>query len=162
VFMPIADQRDEAELQAEFQRQFPAFAEEHGLVDASTVEPELTFRLQLRKLDNGTDNYMIYSTAIYHDKVDTAIERTCLRCSPASVVARALTTLADAAAAVVENRSAYEATKAPAVEVEPEQPIAPPSPPPRVRVIGAVSYVGFASTVVGLGLGIAGAVVLDR
>lgn len=162
VFMVgVAKEGDDAEVKAEFERQFPGFAEEHGLLEVDTTgEPELTFRLQLQQLESGAADYLIYSTAIYHDNVYTDVERTCLNCSPADVVANALTNLAKAAEAVVESRAKIAAAKA-ASEEAVEVPVAPP-PPPRVRVLGAASWVGIASTALGLGAGISGAVLLDR
>lgn len=163
VFMALARERDEAALEAEFKRQFPAFAEQHGLREVGREgKPELTLRLQVMQMENDPTTYVIYTTAIYHDKVDSFDARSCLQCSPADVVANLLSNVASAAAAVLESRA--ELATAASVDVpvaEVPHLVTPPSPP-RVRTIGATSYVGFASAAVGVGATIWGAVLINR
>src|SRR5690606_22041521 len=142
--------------EAEFhERQFPEFASEHGLLEVgSDGDPELTLRLQIVQLDESENTYMIHSTALYHDEVQTEPERVCLECSPEAAVTDALSEVARAAAVVVEHRATYE----PEPDVAPVQESAPPADASRVRTLGPASYVGISASALGLGSVIAGAV----
>lgn len=142
-----------------YERQFPAFAKEHGLREVSGKDAELTFRLHITQLDEDVNGYVISSAAIYHGEVLTEPERVCLQCTPSEVIAEVLINLERAAAAVVEHRAELEREEA---EAALTYELPTPAPEPRVRELGVLSYIGISSVAFGLGGAIAGAVVLGR
>lgn len=142
-----------------YERQLPGFAKGRGLREVSSKDAELTFRLHITQLDDDVNGYVVSSAAIYYGEVLTEPERVCLQCTPAEVIAEALINLERAATAVVEHRAALEPAEA---EAAPTHELPTPAPEPRVRTLGALSYLGISSIALGLGGAVAGAVLLDR
>jgi len=159
----VADGKQD-EVYAEFQRQYPMYAAEHGLVIAAREEDgEVLIRLNFTEPGEDSGIFMIDSVATYYGQEDMEDARACLHCTPAELVADGLMNVSRAAAVVVEYRPVAAAELLARQEPEPiaEAP-AVVEPQPRVRTVGAVGYGGIASVLLGVAGTIAGAVDLNR
>ena len=155
----------QADIAEEVRKQFAPLALEYGLYE--TEDPELIFRLEFGEVDKSAGVYVIHSEASYLGEALPRDEpRTCVRCTPADLVADGLRIVSPAAQEVVERREAAAARSEEIAAEDSGEVDAAPRPDggrdSRSRALGPTGYVGIASSVLGLGAAIAGAVMLDR
>ena len=155
----------QADIADEVQRQFAPLAHEYGLHE--TEDAELVLRLEFGEVDKSAGVYVIHSEATYQGEALPRDEpRTCVRCTPADLVADGLRIVQPAAQEVVERRQAAAARSEEMAAEDSREVDGPPQSDAgqdsRSRMLGPAGYVGIASSVLGLGGAIAGAVMLDR
>jgi hypothetical protein len=152
---------------ADLERQLEKLAAEHGLVITERESATLVVRIELVQPEPGI--VLVQAIAIHDAEVlqrdDT---RPCIQCTTVEIVEDATRIIPDALSLLAERRAedaaaaiaAAQAAEEAAMRVEAPLPEASSSKP--ARVLGPVGYVGIASSVLGVGATIGGAVLLAR